>query len=133
MIARGRWGGRARTVVLLAALPALTLPAARAEMVDIAWNAAGRFEHRFVVAPGKFAEACGALARGQAVRWSFESPAPLNFNIHYHVGEKVEYPVRRDAVARAEGTLEAASDEDYCWMWSNKGSAPLNLQVRLSR
>jgi hypothetical protein len=130
--ARGPGGWRARAV-LLAAAPVLALPAARAEMVDIAWNAAGRFEHRFVVAPGKFAEACGALVRGQAVRWSFESPAPLNFNIHYHVGEKVEYPVRRDAVARAEGTLEATLDQDFCWMWTNKGSAPLNLQVRLSR
>jgi hypothetical protein len=107
--------------------------AARAEIVDIAWSPEGRFEHRFAVAPGKFAEACGKLARGQSVRWRFEGAAPSNFNIHYHVGEKVEYPVRQDAVARAEGTLTAPLDQEFCWMWSNKGGGPLNLQVQLSR
>lgn len=114
-------------LLLAAALPA------RAEIVDIAWDAAGRFERTLAVAPGKFAEACGALAAGSTVRWRFEAGAPLDFNIHYHVGKAVEYPAKQAAVAKAGGTLDAKRGEDYCWMWTNKGSAPATLSFTLER
>lgn len=39
---------------------AVTAMPAMADVVDIAWNAAGHFERSLTVAPGKFAEVCAA-------------------------------------------------------------------------
>ncbi len=119
----------------LACVIAATLcsAAARAEIVDIAWSVDGRFERRMTVAPGKFAEVCGKLARAQAVAWRFDADGPLNFNIHYHEGKEVRYPERRDALADGSGRLQAAHDQDYCWMWTNKSTQPIALQLLLTR
>ena len=119
----------------LAAIACLAMAGApaRADMIDIAWDAAGRFEHRVVVAPGQFAEACGRLDRGQAVRWSYEAAGPLDFNIHYHQGRRVAFPVKRAGVARAGGALKVRLDQDYCWMWTNKSARPQSLRMTLAR
>lgn len=107
---------------------------AHAELVEIRWDASQRFEHRQSVAPGKFAEVCGSLTRGQAIAWSFKSDQPQDFNIHYHEGSsKVVYPEKRKQVAAAEGRLDVALDQGYCWMWSNKGERPAALQLSLQR
>jgi hypothetical protein len=119
--------GAVATALLAAA------PLARAELVEIRWDAQGRFEHAALVAPGKFAEVCGKLARAETVAWSFESDQPLAFNIHYHQGKQVVTPEKRDAVSRADGRLEAAVEQDYCWMWSNKSAVPAKLDLRLGK
>jgi hypothetical protein len=118
-----------------AALAALLVgaPSAWADVVEIRWDAQGRFEHTAVVAPGKFAEVCGKLSRAEAVAWSFESEQPLDFNIHYHEGKQVVTPEKRDAALRADGRLEAVIQQDYCWMWSNKSGMPAKLDLRLNK
>lgn len=114
-------------------LAVLCSTAARADIIDIAWNEQGRFERRVSVAPGKFAEVCGKLARADSVAWRFEASGPLNFNIHYHEGKDVRYPERRDALAGASGRLQVALDQDYCWMWTNKSGQAVDLNVLLTR
>ncbi len=118
-----------RALALLAAL--LGTVTAQAAVVDIAWNAEGRFEQRLDVAPGGFAELCGALEKGQAVAWRFDSNAALAFNVHYHLGKDVVYPVKNPGTARADGRLAVDPSQTYCWMWSNKGSQSVTLQVQL--
>ena len=118
---------------LFLACSSLASMAAHAEILDIAWSEQGRFERRVTVAPGKFAEACGKLARADAVAWQFEASGPLNFNIHYHEGKDVRYPARQEAIASARGELRAALDQDYCWMWTNKSARPVELRIELSR
>lgn len=114
-------------------LAILCSTAARADIIDIAWNEQGRFERRVSVAPGKFAEVCGKLARADSVAWRFEASGPLNFNIHYHEGKDVRYPERRDALAGASGLLQVALDQDYCWMWTNKSGQAVDLNLLLTR
>lgn len=114
-------------------LAILCSTAARADIIDIAWNEQGRFERRVSVAPGKFAEVCGKLSRADSVAWRFEASGPLNFNIHYHEGKDVRYPERRDALAGASGRLQVALDQDYCWMWTNKSGQAVDLNLLLTR
>ncbi len=114
-------------------LAVLCSTAARADIIDIAWNEQGRFERRVSVAPGKFAEVCGKLARADSVAWRFDASGPLNFNIHYHEGKDVRYPERRDALAGASGRLQVALDQDYCWMWTNKSGQAVDLNLLLTR
>ncbi|MFO1251472.1 MAG: hypothetical protein U1E77_10145 [Inhella sp.] len=106
---------------------------AQAEIAEIRWDAQGRATQTFNVAPGTFAEYCGKLTKDQTVRWSFEAGAPLDFNIHYHAGKAVEYPVKAKGVAAQQGELKVALDQDYCWMWSNKGGVGVTLKVQLER
>ncbi|MED5622388.1 hypothetical protein [Ideonella sp. BN130291] len=106
---------------------------AQAELADIEWAAGGVAAREFQVAPGKFAEWCGRLARGEKVQWKFEAAAPLNFNVHYHEGKEVRFPAKQDGVTQADGTLDVALDQDYCWMWTNKSSSAVALKARLQK
>lgn len=122
-------------LVLLLASTALaaSAPRASAEIIDVDWGDGRRFDRSLRVAPGKFSEVCGKLAKGNEVRWRFESDGPLDFNIHYHEGRTVHYPVKREGTARADGTLTSAQDRDYCWMWTNKTDKAAALGVSLER
>ena len=129
-----RYGRPARaTVWVLATIAFGVLTAARADVVDIAWDANGRFERSLNVAPAKFAEVCGKLPAGLQVRWDFESATPLDFNVHYHVGKEVVFPAKLTAVAAAKDVLDTKVDQDYCWMWSNKSEAAVTIKVTLRR
>lgn len=68
-----------------------------------------------------------------SVRWSFESPVALDFDIHYHVGEKVVYPAKHDATARADGTLAVTLGQGYCWTWTNRSPELAKVHVKLAR
>ncbi len=121
-----------RKYLPIAALLAV-LSSAHAEIVDIRWSADGRFEHRGSIAAGKFVELCGKLPAQLAVRWDFKAGAPLDFNVHYHVGKAVVFPFKRSAVATAKDTLVTPVEQDYCWMWSNKSATAATLSVRLRK
>lgn len=116
-------------VLLLTALSC----SAQADVTEIEWNSAGRFEKAVVVQPGKFFELCGKLDPGVQVAWSFKSDQPVNFNIHFHEGETVTYPIKQTATTAADGSLDVSQPQDYCWMWSNKGAAPAPLRLLLRR
>ncbi|NRF71199.1 hypothetical protein HLB44_29820 [Aquincola sp. S2] len=106
---------------------------ALAEIIDIGWDANGRFERTTTVAPGKFAEVCGPLRKGKAIEWAFDADAALDFNIHYHQGKKVVFPAKQDAVVKRNGKLAVKRDQDYCWMWTNKSSSDVALRLTLKQ
>lgn len=121
---------------ICSALAAAMLPDAAfaaTHIVDIAWSPDGRFGHKAQIAAGKFVEVCGKLAVGEGVRWNFTAAAPVDFNIHYHVGKEAVFPAKQTQVAVGRDTLSVTVAQDYCWMWTNKGSAPVSLTVDLAR
>ena len=120
--------------VRLAVLALMVIPlASQADDSDIAWDSQGRAHQHFAAAPGKLVEYCGDLKAGDKVGWHFEVSAPLDFNIHYHVGDAVHFAAKQAGVATAKGELNAPSDQDYCWMWTNKSNAAVSLDVDLVR
>jgi len=122
-----------RSCGVLAAATLSGVALAATHIVDIAWPPDGRFAHKAQIAAGKFVEVCGKLAVGEGVRWSFTAAAPVDFNIHYHVGKEAVFPARQTQVSSGRDTLNVAVAQDYCWMWTNKGSAPVSLTVDLAR
>ena len=122
----------ARTLCAATVAVVFAGPAA-AGVVDIQWSDSGAAAQEFRVEPGKFAEWCGKLRKGEKITWRFEAGAPLDFNIHYHEGKDVRFPAKQDGTAKAEGTLEVAVDQDYCWMWSGKGAAAAAVKATLLR
>ena len=118
------------------ALAAATLSGAAlaaTHIVDIAWPPDGRFAHNAQIAAGKYVEVCGKLSVGEGVRWSFTASAPVDFNIHYHVGKEAEFPAKQAQTRSGQDILRVAVREDYCWMWSNKSSNRARIDVRLQR
>ena len=78
------------------------------------------------------AEECFRLAANACVAYAFEASAPIDFDIHFHRGSVVEYPVRQHQVQRADTRFIAASAEEYCLMWTNRSGAPVAVSGSLS-
>ena len=79
------------------------------------------------IKPGKVFEKCMALVPPQKIEYRFESAAKINFNLHYHKGEQVYYPVKLDRTNGESGLYEAKAKETYCLMWENKTSTDVEL------
>ena len=119
-----------RRLVIAAALASF-VGASAAELIEVKLTPGENTERGLVVAPGKVAELCSVLQRGQVISWQFRADPAANFNIHYHVGKQVEYPERRDQVRVANGRLVAEIDQTYCWMWTNRSDTPVAIEVSL--
>jgi hypothetical protein len=117
----------------LLALAAASSELSAAELVPIEWDAGGRFAKALHLPAGRLAEVCGKLPAGAKVQWQFDAGTALNFNIHFHDGPKVHYPVKQDGVTQSAGTLEAQVEQDYCWMWTNKSATAATLKLELVR
>lgn len=119
--------------ILPLALTLLPSGASATEGISLDWSADGSFDTALTIPAGKFVEACGKLPAKTKVSWRFEAGGPVDFNIHFHAGKQVIFPAQENQVARAGGTLDADSEQDYCWMWTNKGKADTPLQLSLMR
>ncbi len=122
-----------RRGALLVAAGSLLAGAASATIVDLAFDSQGRFAQQVSVPAGKFFEVCGPLPAGQRVAWQYSGTAPLDFNIHYHAGQAVHYPARLKQTASAQDQFTADEARDYCWMWTNRGTAAARLGLQLQR
>jgi hypothetical protein len=70
------------------------------------------------IAAGKVGEVCMPLRAGDTLAWRFESSAAADFNLHDHVGKKVNMPVRRKAVRQQTAHHTVARKNDWCLMWT---------------
>lgn len=100
-----------------------------------AWSYASDREDATVVKveleAGKMHEECMRLEAGAKSRYYWKSSAPVDFNIHYHRGDEVVYPVKRERMRGDGGTFVAKSGEDYCWMWTAKAPAKIEGRIEL--
>lgn len=99
----------------------------------IAFDAQGVAHQTLHAEGGQLAEYCGRLEAHQKVRWSFESSAVVDFNIHFHSEGKVTMPAQADGVSTSSGVFDPASAQDFCWMWTNKGASTAAIDVTLKR
>ena len=79
--------------------------------------------------PQKIHEKCLSLAPPQKLQYSFGTDKAVDFNIHYHKGDMVYYPVKEKKTTLSEGIYTPPSREDYCMMWENRSpSAEVQLE-----
>lgn len=122
-----------KLTLTVAAAVLVLCDSATAQIVPVEWDAAGQFSKDLTIPSGKFVEACEKLPKGVKVAWSFEAGTPLDFNVHYHEGKQVRFPAKKSQVAKDAGTLTTELDQDYCWMWTNKGAAEATLRLKLTK
>ena len=108
---------------LLFALPIAA--AAQAPAKDDGWKS-----FSFTLEPKKVHEECQRVEAGQKRRYMWRADGPVDFNIHYHRGNDVFYPVKREAMRGDGGTFSAKDGEDYCWLWTAK-NAPVKVEGRV--
>jgi 5-formaminoimidazole-4-carboxamide-1-beta-D-ribofuranosyl 5'-monophosphate synthetase len=94
---------------------ALFVPAAFAATVA---NDGKAREFSHSLKAGGIAEECLRLEPGRSRTFEWNSDAPVDFNIHFHKGDEVTYPVKADGRSKGRGRFTAATGEDYCWMWT---------------
>jgi hypothetical protein len=73
--------------------------------------------------PKAMHEECVKLAAGDKRKYYWKSSAPVDFNIHYHEGNDVSFPVKRDGMRGDGGVFTAKVAQDYCWMWTARDKA----------
>lgn len=81
----------------------------------------------FTLEPGKVHEECMRLEAGDKRMFHWKANVPVDFNVHYHEGKDVFFPVKRDGMRGDGGTFIAKIAHDYCWMWTAK-NAPAKVE-----
>ena len=80
--------------------------------------------------PKAMHEECVKLDAGEKRKYYWKSDAAVDFNIHYHEGQEVSYPVKRDGMRTDGGTFTAKIAQDYCWMWTAKVQTKVEGKIR---
>jgi hypothetical protein len=84
------------------------------------------------MAPFEFRELCVALADDQKIDVEFQSGEPIEYDIHYHDGFTVRFPVKLTGVTTHSDQFVAESDRAYCLMWFNGGLKETSLRYRVT-
>lgn len=113
----------------------ISASSAYAGVHEIRFDAEQKFSLSNTIAAGDMVEVCGDFQKGETIQWSFQAEHPLDFNIHFHVGKKVNFPAKLKQQYEANGKLKTKLHQTYCWMWTNtsKEATPLNLQLSLQQ
>lgn len=77
------------------------------------------------------AERCLKLEAGQSIRYRFNATSPVDFNIHYHLGDEIRQPVERKAIHALDGVFRAELSQDYCLMWERRESGGVRINGRI--
>lgn len=88
---------------------------------------------RLSIAPGDIHEVCMTLTPRDALRYAFTGTERLSFNIHYHAGNEIHFPVPEHPTSGAEDSFTPPLQQDYCLMWTNTGSEPVALRLEYEK
>ncbi len=81
-----------------------------------------------LIPAGKVHESCVELKIGESVEYSFESDALLSYNVHYHDGEEVIFPVSEHEINNESNVFTAEADQVYCLMWTNSSDGQVTVR-----
>ena len=84
-------------------------------------------EFNLTLAAGEVHEECMPLKLNDWSKYDWKSDEPVEFNIHFHRGSKISYPLKKSPSKAQQGTFVAKSGEEYCWMWT-AGKKPAKLE-----
>ena len=83
------------------------------------------------MAPFEFRELCLELAVQDEVQYDFQSDQPVEFDIHYHDGLAIRFPVKLTGITVHAARFVAEKDQSYCLMWFNQSLTRTSLIYRV--
>lgn len=84
------------------------------------------------LAPLEFREYCLEMTAFDAIQYDFRSDRPVDFNIHFHEGIKINFPVQLDGIVVHAGKFVAKTDQFYCLMWTNRNIVGSSLTYHIT-
>ncbi len=72
-------------------------------------------------------EECFAVQANQEIDFAFITDGDVDFNLHYHVGRDIYYPVKEEDINRYKGVYTPEKKQIYCLMWTNYGEDSIPL------
>ena len=75
----------------------------------------------------RYYEKCVDVSDSQQLQYSFNSQAPLSFNLHYHDEGVIHYPVKEDSIDELENIFQPEKRGYYCLMWGNSGEKEVEM------
>lgn len=92
--------------------------------------AQGAKHHTYVTThKDEVGEVCPELKAGQTLNFKFKSSEDVEFNLHYHLDDKVEYPIKPQTLKSINKSYKAPIDQTYCLMWKGISEKPSKIQV----
>jgi len=92
----------------------------------------------FTIKPSGQYEKCFDLKPGIVMEYEFETSDFVNFNVHYHSGDKLKLPVHKKGVLMDEGTVDpskhtyySSDTPSYCLMWINSNEESVKGSFRV--
>ena len=83
------------------------------------------------LAPLEFRELCFEMTAQDELQYDFQSDHPVDFNIHYHDGLTIHFPVKLTGITDHAGQFVPKSDQSYCLMWRNQSLSKTALTYRV--
>jgi hypothetical protein len=83
------------------------------------------------LAPFEFREFCLEMSARDEIEYDFQSDRPVQFNIHYHEGIKIHYPVQLNGITVRADKFVAEVDQFYCLMWTNESITSTSLTYQI--
>jgi hypothetical protein len=83
------------------------------------------------LAPFEFREFCLEMTALDEVQYDFRSDRPVEFEIHYHVGIKIHFPVQLNGITVHADKFVAEADQFYCLMWTNQSINDTSLTYHI--
>jgi hypothetical protein len=80
--------------------------------------------------PSGLHELCKRIRPDQKFTYSFESSGPVDFNVHYHRGEEVIYPVSEEKISTSKGYYSPKKENIFCLMWTNPQPESVDLSFK---
>ena len=74
-------------------------------------------------------EICPEMDAGQSLKFEFESDHQVEFNLHYHEGEKVTYPIEPQKLSSITKTFKAPIKQTYCLMWKGLNEEASKIKI----
>ena len=75
-------------------------------------------------------EICPEMDEGQTLDFEFESNHDVEFNLHYHEGEKVNYPIKPQQLSSLDKAFKAPIKQTYCLMWKGLSEEASKIKVK---
>ena len=101
------------------------LPAVAADAPQDSWKT---FDVKLEA--GGMHEECMTVDATDKRRYQWKADGPVDFNVHFHKGNSVSYPVKREGMRGDGGVFTPKTREDYCWMWTARDK-PVKLEGRI--
>lgn len=88
-------------------------------------------EQNLNLRPGKVHESCHKLDAGSKLSYSFQVSSETLFNVHYHMGKEIKYPVAEQQTFKDSGIVYIDITQTYCLMWTNPQEHTVTLRYNV--